>query len=469
MDDKFREIAQQDPMSFTNSPIVPVEPLGALMHMTHYCSYAAGAAVAGVQPFEYTGWRDEEQSWHKTCYIHTNLNPSPTYHFWGPDAVKLLKRYCANSFDIPFPVGKGKHAIFCDEQGRIMIDGMLIKIGEDDFIGYWISPWINYLVETSDLDVHGEDLTGKVFLFQLGGPKSLEIVEAASGDNLHDIKFIHHRTTKIAGRDVRILRMGMAGSLAYEVHGKVEDAIPVFNQIIKAGKKYGLSRLGTPAYNMTHWENGFPQAYLDFPLPWFEHEGFAKWLRERNLGTLCDPEIAGPTAWGSMPKDFKLRYRNPIELGWGKTVNYDHDFLGKEALEKIRDTNSRVMVTLEWNKEDLVDVYRSQLEDDDPYMEMKPDDISWDKPYHADRVEDANGNLIGISTGRMYAWFYRQMISLCSIEQEFAKEGTEVYVIWGNEGMRQKKIRATVARYPYFNTDRNQKVDINAIPRGTMD
>lgn len=457
-------------LHFTNSPVVPVDKLPAMMHMTHYCSYASGALTAGVQPFEYTGWRDEEASWHETCYIHSNLNPSPTYHFWGPEATKLLSQYCANSFSIPFPVGKAKHAIFCDKEGRNMIDGMLLKIGEEDFVGYWISPWIQYLVETTSLDVHGEDLTGKVFLFQLGGPTSLQVVEAASGDNLHDIKFIHHRMSKIAGKDVRIMRVGMAGSLAYEVHGKIEDAIPVYEQLLKAGKKYGLKRLGTPAYNMTHWENGFPQAYLDFPLPWFEDEGFAKWLREKGLGTLCDPAVAEPTAWGSMPKDFKCRYRNPIELGWGKTVNYDHDFYGKEALEKIRDTNSRVMVTLEWNKEDILDVMRSQLEDENPYMEIsKPDDISWDKPYHADRVEDAEGNLIGVSTGRMVAWYYREMISLCSIERDFSEEGTEVYVIWGNEGMRQKKIRAKVARYPYFNTGRNQKVDVSKIPQGTMD
>lgn len=455
---------------FTNSPVVPVDPIGATMHMTHYVSYASGAYNAGVQPFEYTGWRDEERAWHDTCYIHSNLNPSPTYRFWGPDSVKLLKQYCANSFDIPFPVGKAKHAIFCDEQGRDMIDGILLKTGEEEYLGYWITPWLQYLVETSDLNIQGEDLTGKVFLFQLGGPTSLQIIEAASGDDLHDIKFIHHRMSKIAGKDVRILRVGMAGSLAYEVHGAIEDAIPVYEQLIRAGEKYGLRKLGTPAYNMTHWENGFPQAYLDFPLPWFENEGFAKWLKERGLGALCDPEIAEKTAWGSMPSDFKQRYRNPVELGWGKTINFDHDFLGKEALERLVKENHRQMVTLEWNKEDILDVHRSQLCDAEPYMDLsKPDDISWDKPYHADRVEDVNGNLIGISTGRMIAWYYREMISLCSLDMDFVKEGTEVYVVWGNEGMRQKRIRAKVARYPYFNDGRNQNVDVNQIPRGTMD
>ncbi len=118
-----------------------MDPIGATMHMTHYVSSASGAYNAGVQPFEYTGWKDEEASWHNTCYIHSNLNPSPTYRMWGPDSVKLLKQYCANSFDVPFPVGKAKHAIFCDEEGRDMIDGLLLKTDEEEYLGYWISPW----------------------------------------------------------------------------------------------------------------------------------------------------------------------------------------------------------------------------------------------------------------------------------------------------------------------------------------
>ena len=59
------------------------------------------------------------------------------------------------------------------------------------------------------------------------------------------------------------------------------------------------------------------------------------------------------------------------------------------------------------------------------------------------------------------------MISLCTIEPEYAELGREVEVIWGSEGKRQKRIRATVARYPYHDEGRNSDVDVSAIPRGT--
>lgn len=451
------------------SPVIPPDP-ELLGSMVHYVSYSSGISD-GVQPFEYSGWRDECTAWHETCYIHSNLWPSPIYRFSGPDSIKFMKKYFANTFE-NFPVGKAKHGIMCDEEGRDMVDGLLLKIGENKYETFWLAPWVQYCVETSGMEIKGELLTGKIHLFQLGGPKSLEIVEAACGENLHDIKFIHHRMSNIAGKDVRVLRVGMAGSLAYEVHCKVEDAIPVYERLIKAGKKYGLRRQGLPSYNMTHWENGFPQAYLDFPLPWYENKAFGAWLDQhlvtRPNGT--DPNDTRSLR-GSMGKDMRLRYRNPIELGWGKTINFDHDFIGKEALQRIAaDPSHRIMVTLEWDKEDIMDIHRSQY-DQEPYKDISDaDDLSFNRPgLPADQVLNSSGECIGISTGRMFSWYYRNMISICSIDPQYSAEGSEVFVLWGEPGTRQKKIRAKITRYPYFNTGRNQSVDVNKIPVGTMD
>ena len=59
------------------------------------------------------------------------------------------------------------------------------------------------------------------------------------------------------------------------------------------------------------------------------------------------------------------------ELGWGRTVNFNHDFRGKEALRKIADKGHRVMVSLEWNGDDVVDVWASQFCADEPYETME--------------------------------------------------------------------------------------------------
>jgi hypothetical protein len=64
----------------------------------------------------------------------------------------------------------------------------------------------------------------------------------------------------------------------------------------------------------------------------------------------------------------------------------------------------------------------------------------------------------------MISHYYRDMISLCSIDVEHGQLGNEVIVLWGNPGTRQKEIRAKVARFPYLNENRNEHVDVSKIP-----
>ncbi|WP_442955886.1 hypothetical protein [Pantoea sp. USHLN256] len=117
----------------------------------------------------------------------------------------------------------------------------------DEFVSYFLSPYLEYLAGNGIYDVRTEDLTGKVFLFQLGGPLSLSVLEKATSESLRDIRFIWHRTARIFGSDlpvegteVRIFRLGVAGTLAYEVHGRAEDAEQVYKALMEAGQEFSI-------------------------------------------------------------------------------------------------------------------------------------------------------------------------------------------------------------------------------------
>lgn len=131
------------------------------------------------------------------------------------------------------------------------------------------------------------------------------------------------------------------------------------------------------------------------------------------------------------------------------------------------------MVTLEWNGDDVGAVFASMLK----AGETTCDDISKQSDllliensfngytkYRADKVFLGDGE-IGIATGRIISYPYNSMISLAFIKPECAVEGTQVTVLWGTPGTPQKKIRATVTRYPY-NKDlvRNEDKDVAEIP-----
>lgn len=439
---------------FTQTPAIPYEGDCPMF-------LARGFKLVALQ---FTGWRDETMSWKKTAYIGAVLNPAPTYIIKGREALKFLSDTNVNSFK-NFPVGTGKHGIMCTQDGLIMMDGVIIRTAEDEFITYWLQPYIAYAFQKGSYDAQGEDITGRVFLFQVAGPRSLEALERASGDDLHDIKFMHHRTSRINGIQVRILRMGMAGTLAYEVHGAIEGAQDVYRAIFSAGKEYGMRKLGQVAYMMNHTEDGFPQAYYHFPYSWYEDPGFAEYLDTQGgnrFGTNAEFR-------GSMGPDPKLHYRNPVELGWAGMIKFDHDFVGRKALEPVVANPKRRMVTLEWSIDDVIDIYASQFRDEELYPPMdRPNDVYYESArahvYHADRVLK-DGKLVGISSGRSISQFYRKMLSLCSIDIEFSKIGTDLIVLWGDPGTRQKEVRAKVARFPYLNENRNQDVDVSAIPK----
>ena len=72
----------------------------------------------------------------------------------------------------------------------------------------------------------------------------------------------------------------------------------------------------------------------------------------------------------------------------------------------------------------------------------------------ADRVE-VDGVLVGVATSRGYSYYFRKMLSLATIDVEYAEPGTEVSVIWGAPGRPQKTIRAIVRPAPY-KTDKSR-------------
>ena len=367
-----------------------------------------------------------------------------------------------NSFE-KFPIGSGKHAIFCGPNGNIIDDGVLVRLGEDEFEGFCLSPYLEFYQAQGNYDVTIEQ--GDNCVYQLCGPTSLDVVQAATGEDLIDIKFFHRRPSKIAGMDVNILRIGMAGSLGYEVHGHICESLPVYEKLMEVGEQYGIRELGIVAYDMTHWEGGFPQGFLEFLPDGHRYEELVQFPPYSMLQTLRMGDGSGPIGYGNAVFDGsaaehpELLFRAPYDNNWEKAVRFDYDFVGREALEKIAQNPPRRMTTLEWNVDDIMDIHRSQYTDE-PYKDISyPDDMfTHRKGYHLDYVLH-DGKQVAVTSGRMYSWHYKKMISLCSLPAELAVEGTEVAIPWGDPGTRQKEVRAKVTRYPMVD-ERNEDIDV---------
>lgn len=419
-------------------------------YITWHCPTVMGDYNWGLY---FTDWHDEAMAWHETCTLSTNINPGPAVIVRGPEAKKFLQKYLVNNFE-KFPIGSSKHGIMCAENGKMLCNGVLMRTGEEEYEAHWLLPIINgfWQQEAGNYDAELEDITAKHFIFQLSGPRSLEVVEHACQEDLHDIEFNRIHDSSIDGMPVRVLRFGMTGGLGYEVHGDAADAKRIHLALVKAGNPYGLHLLGIKAYMMNHTLGGSVQMGAHY---------------------LCAMITDSFTA-GSAGSAHEKLAMNPYETGLGRVINYStHDFVGKEALLAYKarpESERRTMVSLEWNAEDIGEIYASQYRPGEepvcPILTTGPAQMQSSAiRQEFDYVYDKDGKEIGISSGRTMSPYHNAMVSLCSLDIPEAEMGNEVFILWGDEGTRQMKVRAKVCPVPY-NTDHDNKVfDVNTIPR----
>lgn len=218
-------------------------------------------------PYEYSGVKHEMEAYQTSAWIGTTLMISPIYDVIGPDAVEFFHSICINDFSKLGMTGL-RHAVLCNDEGQILTDGVVIKIADEHYRTYWLNPPIDYYMQNTNLDVRGEDKTGTEYFIQISGEKSLEILEDAFQADLHDIKFAKHRKESMDGHEVEVIRLGMSGNLAYEIHGPMEDYDYVYRKVWESGQKFGARKLGMHAYNLfNHTEAGFPNIHLHYPEP----------------------------------------------------------------------------------------------------------------------------------------------------------------------------------------------------------
>ena len=422
-------------------------------------------------PYEYNGVKPEICAYQTSAWIGTALMISPIYDVYGPDVIKFFNSICINDFSNLGMTGI-RHAVICNEKGQILTDGVAIKVADDRIRTYWLNPPLAYLAETSQMDIQVEDMTGKEYFIQIDGEKSLEILEDAVQADLHDIKFAKHRIQEVDGRKVNIIRLGMSGNLAYEIHGDMSEFEYIYDKVWASGQKFGAQKLGLHAYNLfNHTEAGFPNINLHYPLPWFESgEGLANYLYQRPMTALYNIKRV---LLGSVGDDLETRFMTPYDVGWDFLIKFNHDFTGKEALLKLSKEQHRKPVTLEWNPEDVAKVFATRLRPgEEPCEDISvQSDAFWNEQpteqgfsYRAEKVF-AGENMIGITSGRIISYTYNSMISIGFIDPKYALEGTELSVLWGTPGTRQMKIRAVVKKLPYNNDYiRNENKDVEEIP-----
>jgi syringate O-demethylase len=421
----------------------------------------AGPNVYPGVPAEYSNWRDEQIAWQQSCVLYNQTYHMAELMVSGPDTIKLVSDLGINSF-ATFEPGKAKQFVPVTPEGYVIGDVILFGLDADrvNLVGRApVLNWVTYHAQTGDYDVTVEfdqrtalrdDGLRRHYRYQVQGPNAMAVIEKALGHVPEDLKFFNMRTETIGGKDVCALRHGMAGQPGWELFGPWEDGPAVHEAIVKAGEDLGLTLVGGRAYGSNAIESGWIPSPLPAVYTGDSLKAYREWLPAE--GYEGKASVGGSFVSDSI-EDY---YFTPWDIGYGHLIKYDHDFIGRDALEAKADEPHRTKVTLVLDDEDVTRTIGSMLQPSGraKYFEW-PNAVYSMHPYDNVTVD---GQTVGVSTWVCYSANEGKMLTLGVLDAEYAEPGTEVTFVWGEENggtakptverHEQTEIRAIVAPVP---------------------
>jgi vanillate/3-O-methylgallate O-demethylase len=426
-----------------------------------------GAYIYPVVPSEFSNWRDEQRAWQQTAVLFDQSHHMAEMTVKGPDALKLLSSLTINSF-VGFRPERAKQMVPVSHDGYVIGDGILFYLADNELLFVGRAPtvnWIEFHCRTGGWDVeyirddrspsapYGKAVTRRHYRYQVQGPNAMQVLEKLNGAPLPDVRFFTMDKIRIKGRDVRCLRHGMAGEPGLEIWGPYEQAEEIREHIVEAGREFGLVRVGSRAYASNTLESGWIPSPLPAVYSGEAMKPYRQWLPATGYEATCS--IAGSFVSEAI-EDY---YTTPYDLGYGPFVKFDHDFVGRAALERMVASGrarQRRKVTFEWNGEDLGRILASLVGGGPRYKFFDLPNANYGSSSF-DQVSK-NGKVVGMSMFTGYSANERCGLSLGWVDADIA-ENEILTLTWGEEngGTRkppverheQTEVRVRVAPVPY--------------------
>ena len=253
-----------------------------------------------------------------------DVSPLMKYVIEGPDAARLLHRVTTRDI-FKMAVGQVYYTGWCDEDGKLLDDGTVSRLGEQQFRMTSAEPSLRWLsMNAVGMDVTIREVTEQMAALSLQGPKSRAVLNRCCAEPIDGLKYFRLMHTSIGNVPVSISRTGYTGDLGYEIWMEAEHALPVWDALMTAGGDYGIVPCGILAMDMARVEAGLFMVDVDY-------------TRSNHAW------IAGQQS-------------TPFELGLDWAVNLDKKgyFVGRRALEREkRDGSSWKLAGLEIEWEGL--------------------------------------------------------------------------------------------------------------------
>jgi aminomethyltransferase len=343
-----------------------------------------------------------------------DISPLYKYRLTGPDATRLVDRIITRDLR-KISVGQVVYTPWCDESGKVIDDGTVSRLAENTYRWTAADPSLRWFTQNAaGMDVTIEDISETVAALALQGPTSGRLLRSLVQDaSIEALKYFRVTSGVIAGVAVEISRTGYTGDLGYEIWVDADNALRVWDELMKAGRAFDIHPAGMLALDVARIEAGLLLIDVDF-------NSSKKALIEEQ------------------------KY-SPFELGLGRLVNLDKNrFVGQAALiaEQKRGA-AREIVGLEIDWPEVEALY----EEVGLPPAVSPIASRVAVPVYQD------GEQVGKATSSSWSPTLKKMIALATIKREFCRPGTKLKFEVTIEAVRHK-VAATVVKTPFFNPKR---------------
>ncbi len=391
-------------------------------------------------PYEFTGWEREQRSWREGVALMDQSHHMQAAVVRGPDAKAFLSHVACNNLANANP-DRAFQIICVTPEGDMIGDGILLQSADGSFsaVGPFILNWIAFQAEVLDFDVEVEtDLRSPVYAnghanqrpecrYQIQGPKAWTVIEKLNGRAVADVPFFHLTDIDVAGVRMRALRHGMAGTPGLEIWGPWEERDRVRDAILAAGDEFAIVEVGAAAYCSSGIESGWLQGVLPGIYDGESTRAYREWLDIDDLEALH--RLTGSQARDRV-EDY---YRSPADLGYGRFVHFEHEFIGRDALRRRADAPSLKKVTLSWTAEDLGRLATEMATPGEQPVKMLHLPVVNDKlEVNYDRLT-MDGKEVGTAHYSAFLATERAMLTLALVD-EAVEIGDEVVIHWGEAG-----------------------------------
>ncbi len=354
-----------------------------------------------------------------------DTSPLFKYCFKGSDAKNFLQTVLVRDVG-QFEIGKAQYTCWCDSRGFVLQDGVVMQIDSDE---YWLTsaePALRYFRKIARgmalTDVVIEDMSSQFGILSLQGPESFNVIGQLS-ETVGTVDYFGVVQTEILGCEVTISRTGYTGDLGFEIWVNSEDSLLVWDGLIKAGKDYNITPIGTTALKMVRVEAGLLLMGIDFHTSRF--------------------------AWVDAQRE------TPIELGWEWMLkgleNDGREFIGRSALEKELEVGTSrwktVGITVDWYEYESTYTEAGILP---PHHEVYSEST-----MSIYRRGDKEWDYAGYASSFLVSSLLKKPIAIAKLPIDLADPGSEVDL--EISVIRQPKhVLARVDKMPFFNPPRKK-------------